>query len=423
MQLSTIVDSGDLPILVQAADCPVVAGIQPDGIDIPCPGCHSSILLHQVVDGEIYDIALRCRCGCLSATPRLPPGRGVGGVVHDITTGVHYVASTLENTEGAIVIGAPGIGRRAAESGVGAHLQAGVSLDAEGINTVLADAQAVFSPILVKLQTKHNKTLRHPGSHPSRHHRLAQLVHSVDQTLAGVRAENREIDVLSVVELANAASLFRRWELDPMVASMIRACHQVDDYYHSLAVLSVASALADAQLGAELTPPGPNRTADITVRLALRQKFTVEVKAPQALQRRPFVALERTEIDDLVVKAIKSAGTQLSSIAPSVLALGGTFWSADFDRVDATARSMWAAKGSRRPNVIGLILASVGVAMKRNRGKGEWRPDAWEDVDWTWESAFRWVPNPWYSGALKVTFPKDLSRYDITYPATPSPGG
>jgi hypothetical protein len=128
------------------------------------------------------------------------------------------------------------------------------------------------------------------------------------------------------------------------------------------------------------------------------------------------------EAKRVVADAISATRGQFRTT--SLLVLAGAFWAGDFDEhAEAAAKALGkrlpqeASEEARahRQNLCGVILVSTAVQFARTRGTGAFEEE-WDEVDWSVNQSFRWVPNPAYAGAIRLTFAHDLSTYDVSVP-------
>jgi hypothetical protein len=263
----------------------------------------------------------------------------------------------------------------------------------------------VFANILPAIMRRH-------GRGPARVHRLAELVARVEENVAPLRSGSREVDVVSVMELWRATAAFARWSKDPYHARLVEESKDPEHFIHNALLLMVASLLADGGLGPELVPTGETRTPDLRLRISARESIDVEVKTPVALQRRPGAHVTPKTAERLIDDELNRSRGQLSPEVPSMLVIGGAFWTAELDEhADACARLL---RPGRRGNLVGVILAATTIAYARTRGTGAF-DDSWEEVDWAPNAQFRWVANPGYALALNVDFGPDFSGPDISF--------
>lgn len=365
------------------------------------------MLLKNVVDGGVYDLAIQCSaCNGIAQTPGLPPGRGIGGVVQVIAPGRYNAGATRVTDCDQVIVGAPGIERRVNETGARPRSPDRFLLDPAGIRQVLRHAREIFAPILPRLMPKYRRA-------PERGHRLAELIARLEGNLLALEQGSREVDVLSALELFRATFAFTRWAKDPNGASLVNESKDRDTFTHNVALLTVASALVDAGLGSELVAPGGRPKPDLRFRVSARRLIEADVKAPVTLQRRPGTAVSPKEAGPLVSDALRSSRAQFTSAVPSLLIIGGAFWTHDFDEHAAAAAV--ALRRTQPANLIGVVLMSTTVEFARVRGTEPFE-ERWEEVDWSPTSLFRWIANPFYALDLQVAFANDLSKFDIKFP-------
>lgn len=419
MKLDPIDADGTRPLIIQTTpDIPVIVGVG-NGENVLCPSCNRVVLLQNVFDDSVYDLAIRCAgCGKDSHTPSFPPGRGLGGMFQGFPNGTIEAVQSLVAEYDEVIIGAPGANRRQVETGRLAEnaLKAQprrLTLDAAGIEGVRERARSVFDAILPALEARYARG--------KREHRLPALLAIIDENVKSVQAGAKEVDVLSVMELENDVALFERWSRDPEFARLLHESKDPNTFDHNILLLSFASVFDDSGFGPEIVPPGENRAPDLRMRISASRSIEADIKAPVALQRRPRESVPTKDAVDLVENAIRSSRGQFATT--SILVLAGSFWIGDFDEL---ANSAQAALGKALPpeaspearlhreNLSGVILASTLVQYGRNRGSGAF-DDQWDEVDWTHAREFRWVPNPSYAGDLKLSFADDLSTFDLSY--------
>jgi hypothetical protein len=288
-----------------------------------------------------------------------------------------------------------------------------VVADPDGIEAVIHSARSLFAPILPKLEESDQRARQNHSAPPGSRHRLPELIHALEETLRAVDRGEKEIDILSLLELNRAVSLYERWRADPAVARMLPAAQNSSTFHHDQIVLATASALVDAGLGAELHEAPEGRAPDLRVSVALNRHFAVEVKTPRPLQRRPNVASDEPATRRLVVDSLEKARDQLLRGTPGLLLVGGAFWSGDFPLLVEEGKRLWADKGPRRNHIAGVIFASSTIQYVRRPGSTE--PFDWSQVDWIDKIVFRWVGNPHYDGDLKIAFDDDLTKYDLAF--------
>jgi len=394
------------PLLRQVRDVPLIVGTGAGGSNALCPQCGEIVLLSNVMPDSVYDFAISCYgCGAVAAMPSLPAGRGVGGIVQSVPLGQHIARDPFVADCDQVFIGVTGLERRAAETGVGRTAPSRRTLDISGIEQVLSEAREVFDPILPQLLPRFRRNPQHP-------HRLPELLALVEANLAELESGSTDVDVIAVLDLARATWAFARWSKDPNYERLIKESKHPSTFLHNTLLLMVASVLADAGLGPELVPTSGPRTPDLRLRISAREHIDADVKAPVALQRKPGVAVRPKEAGLLVADALRSSRGQLDSETPSLLVIGGSFWTGDFDQhARAAAASL---RPDRRRNLVGVILASTSIEFARVRGTGPFE-GRWEEVDWLPGSQSRWVANPGYALPLALTFSEDLSHFEMSF--------
>jgi hypothetical protein len=278
-------------------------------------------------------------------------------------------------------------------------------LDIAGIQGVLTEAHEIFDPILSQLLPRFRRRPKHP-------HRLPELVALVETNLAEVQSGSKEVDVITVLELSRAASVFARWSKDPIYPRLVEDSKDPSGFIHNVLLLSVASTLADSALGPELVPTDETRTPDLRLRISARQVIEADIKTPAALQRKPGAVVRPKEAERLVADALRSSRGQIASDVPSLLVIGGAFWTGDFDQHARAAAALF--RPGRRRNVVGVVFASTSVEFARTRGTGPFE-ERWEEVDWTPASHLRWVANPGYALPLTLTFSDDLRNFEMSF--------
>lgn len=304
-----------------------------------------------------------------------------------------------------VVIGVTGLERRAAETGTGRTAHSRVTPDISGIEQMLSEAREVFDPILPRLLLRFQRN-------PEQAHRLPQLLALVEANLAQLESGSTEVDVIAVLELARATSVFARWSKDPNYERLVRESKNPSTFLHNTLLLMVASVLADAGLGPELVPTGEPRTPDLRLRISAHELLEADVKTPVALQRKPGVAIRPKQAGLVIADALKSSRGQLASETPSLLVIGGSFWTGDFDQYARAAAAV--LRPGRRRNVVGVVLASTNIEFAQVRGTAPFE-GRWEEVDWSPGSQFRWVANPGYALPLTLTFSEDVSNFEMSF--------
>jgi hypothetical protein len=407
-----------LPLVVQATDAPVIVGVGEDASDVRCPSCRDVVLLANVPDAGVYDLAIQCfRCKAIVRAPRLPPGRGVGGIAHVVEPGQHIARDSFVADCDQLVIGTPGVLRRAAETGSVPGLSRHLLMDASGLVAVLVNARKVFGPIMAGLE-------RSGRAH--KRHRLVHLIGAVERNLAAIEDGSHEVDVLSVIELEQVSSKFERWKLDPSYERLLTECVSPSTFSHNALLLAVASTLADAHLGVEFVSPNQEgsdggRTPDLRIRMSARKWIEADIKTPVTLQRLPEIAVPAKPAQKIIENTIRSSRGQFSTAA--LLVVGGSFWAGDFDEYEtAVARVLGKpVHGTASPEarnhhdvLAGVILASTLIQSARTRGTGDFQGN-WNEVDWKTDTVFRWVANPHYALDFGLSFAKDLSTFEAQF--------
>ena len=407
-----------VPLIVQSTTAPVVVGVGDGGTDTVCPACRRHVLIKNMPPDSVFDLALKCcGCGAISRVPRFPPGRGLGAIAVVVPPGRHVAEGSLIADCDQVVIGEPGARRRGTETGTrgpgGPPTR--VEMSPTGIEELLREAREVL-PIIDTLMPRQRRQPAHP-------HRLPELVANLEANLAALDGGPGEVDVISFIELTRAVSAFARWAADPNQDRLLQESKDPGTFSHNVLLLELASTFADAEpapgLGPEFIPGGRGRTPDLRLRISARRALELELKTPRALQRRPSVAVPPKEAGELIEKAVHESRTQFSPHAPAVLAIGGAFWTDDFeDHARATAEIL-RRRGRKR--LVAVVLASTTIELAHMRGSGPFE-GRWDEVDWRADSQFRWVPNPAYAGDLKVSFAPDLSDFSISFFAGHLPG-
>ena len=421
MQLEPASPDRDVPLLIQAADVPLVIGTARDARDILCPACHGSVLLSSMPDESVYDVAFKCfRCEAVVLSPSLPSGCGVGGAVHVLRPGQHAIYASLVVDCDHIVIGAPGMQRRAAETGSIRDPQPRFLLDVPGIASVLVRARDAFGPLVEAAEQRFART-------PKRH-RLVHLIKSVEENLAAIKTGSQEVDVVSAIELWRLANQFHRWRLDPSYERLLTESIEPTAFSHNAVLLTIASRFADGGLGVELVSPmacsvDDGRTPDLRVRMSARRWIEADVKAPATLQRQQDVELTDKPALKIIEDAVRSSRGQFSTAA--LLVIGGALWDdGRFDehetaveRVLSKPLRTGASPEARHHHhvLLGVILVSTTIELARTRGTGDFKGN-WNEVDWTPDVQFRWVANPHYRLDFDLSFAADMSSFEANFP-------
>lgn len=410
--------STTLPVLAQVeVDVPVVVWVTGLGEDAVCPSCRQSTLLRNVPPDSAFDFAVRCaRCGAVSEAPAFPPGRGLSGMRYVVPPGENPSANA-EAAYGVVVIGQPGVDGRELETRYGFNPPGTKrELGPAGIQETIEEARSVFADILPALERRHER-----GASPT--HRLPQLVATLEENLAEVEAGGREINVLAAVELHAASFFVGRWSRDPSLPRLLQESTSATTFDHNVLLLALASVLEDAGLGPELVVPENGRSPDLRLRVGAHTVVELDVKAPVALQRRPYEGVPPREARSIIDAAITDSRGQFATTA--LLVVAGAFWASDFDEHAAAASAALsrrlpanASEEARRhrENLCGVILASTTVQLARAREAGPFT-GKWSEIDWTSDREFRWVPNPQYKGAVELSFALDLSTFEGRLPA------
>jgi hypothetical protein len=422
---------GDRPILVQHGGEPVIRGIQADGADQRCPNCRKSVILAQVVDGEVFDLAFECgMCRAIAIAPSFPAGRGLGGVHFRVPPGRHTVwpasanpferrpATTMENDHGAIIVGPSAVLQRARETGTTPPGQSDraatrVEMTARFIRELLDRARHLFADFLPGEEARLRRGLRHVATPPRNPHALAELTVGLERNLDDLEKGGRDVDVASVLDLHRALDLYERWREDPAFPALLAAAKS--SFRHDVILLAAASVLADSGLGPEFHFDTGRRAADLRIVVALRRAFMVEVKAPD-VPFRPADEGASTSLRQVVRNCFDSAEDQLEGPSPGVLVIGGRFIaSSTLDTLVDETRKFWEEKGTRRTHLAAALIVTTSLTYQR-RAETAALPFDWSHIDFTPGLTPRWIPNPHYASDLTLTFPERFDGpYDIAF--------
>jgi predicted RNA-binding Zn-ribbon protein involved in translation (DUF1610 family) len=111
-------DVGRSALVLKVGEFPFVVGEGSGGVDATCPNC-GALLLQNVASDSVYDVAFRCsRCGQIVRAPDLPPGRGLGGVLHVLAPGPRQVTESFIADMDQVLVGLPAVERRGQECGL-----------------------------------------------------------------------------------------------------------------------------------------------------------------------------------------------------------------------------------------------------------------------------------------------------------------
>lgn len=388
--------SHEAPLLVQAAPgLPVFRGIG-SGRDHICGRC-SSVLLENLTDESVFDLRIECAaCGQIFAVPSAPPGRGLGGILRVVSRGHRFVGTfALDMDE--VVVGERATWRRQRETGQRPNetTPAGM-LDISGIERVVEEARCTFEPILAVAApaSRRRSTAKH---------RLVRLIEAVETNLQTLRSGSREVNVRSIITLQRATNAFRSWQFDPSWPRLIDESKQSETFEHNAVVLQVASVFAEAGLGAELVPPGPDRTADLLLRVSATHSVEVDVKTPQALQLPGAGVLFRLLPARKTLKAAlrRSRGQFGTS---GILVVAGEAWPNGIDSYATAADEILgaplpASAGERArqhyERLLGLLLVSTGFEELSERS-------------FRARLFLRWIASPRYTGPLDLQLARDF---------------
>lgn len=263
-------------------------------------------------------------------------------------------------------------------------------LDIKGIEQVVAEARAVFEPILSRLSD------RRQGRHP-----LPRLIRRIEDNVIALRAGASDVDVRAILSLHRATSGFSVWARDPSSVRIFQESSQPETFDHNTALLQVASMLESSQLGPELVPPREGRTADLALRVSASRSVDLDIKTPRALRFPESGSIRIVEPRETIKKALRGSRGQFGE--HGLLVIAGEIW---FGGIDAYADA--AAKLLREPlaeqaspearahyrQLLGLIFAGTGY---EEDGRN-FRP----------ASFMRWVKSPRYEGDIALDLPADL---------------
>lgn len=317
----------DQSVFIQESETPVLLGREADGFDYLCGVCGRVILVENVVEGEIYDIVIRCAgCGGLSATPARPVGHPLPKRTAIMQRGEHVPRCTYELTDGYVLVGAASAERYLEE--VGDEPKEPLTIDEpESLEALVEELRTLLGPVFDKLEKSDRLAQANGPDHERYRHPLMVRVTSVRNAAAALRRGKSALDLVALTDLNTVIRLYQQFSRNPAWETIRRGVMNPRTFVHDVINLAFAAVTANAHNGVgiqENTMQG-KRLADLLIAASSRGLLAVEVKTPNALQD-PTLHLIASRADEIVRDAFRSADTgmggQLNADRSGLLVLG-----------------------------------------------------------------------------------------------------
>jgi hypothetical protein len=412
------------PVLVPRGSHPLFRSELGEGFDLVCGACKAGVLGENVLKEQFYGIGLQCfSCHAVSKTADLPVGDPLP------------VDRTTVVSEQVVAVGHP---LRVDRFTAYASLEAAEQVAREtGIRTPWAIIRSNQIDKEIDPQTS-LRAANLPFQYPPNIGTATTLTDGIERAIGELPPSLRAISTTTVAEDVSGSStmghplvlacgrlrgiprsaselsvellmdwsllfhttcLFYRWRNHPRFGRLTSNLVSPNDYLHDMAVLAVASYLADLGNGVSLVKEGKTgRVSDIEISGGALDRMAVEVKARQEL--RPGRSLLTPELATRAVRgAVDSAGInsggQLDPAKPGVLAMGGyTLTRDEFGVCLESAHRVIKDWPDTVRHVAAILVCSVGF-LRPDLETGKPRVDVPEFV-----AGF--APNPNYNADMML---------------------
>ena len=399
--LTAVEHADGIELLVQASRRPVLRDDWPNGFDYMCGHCGKMVIASCVTESQIWDLAFQCfRCGGVSLSPVLPPARALPRCVvpppgrAEILNGI--------DLKRIVLAGQAAVDRRQAVAGVKGATFGYVPNrppppegDAKFVESVIEDVRQLLGPTFDALEQSDRRG-RESQTPAKRRHRLMVMVHALRSDIASFGTPAPAVHVDYLMELLALLHSLERWQQHPFWSNLVRGLHS--EYVHTVMMLAAATYFEDAGSSVEFQETGPNRTPDLLLVLAPRDRIAVEVKVPQDLKA-SSVALGYDKLLEVVKASMKKAGTgrsgQLSPQDPAMLVIGSfQTWPSDLRDFERAATDYFheAGKSGTHKHVLSIGLLSFVTLISRRPTKTSSQPAL----------KMTHVANPGYEGSIKL---------------------
>ena len=367
----------DQPILVPNFVGAAIIGNQEDGYSLRCSRCQN-LLMQSLSEGQVLGIDIFCPvCHHINPSPKRQPGTPIPTVYVLFPPGKYLITKSV-TAERSVQLAGEGV-LKEYRTEVGYRWQDGES---EALSSELLEkhiqrcvqfmGEAVFRRLV---KTKNKSSLS--TTPKSKLNRLIDVIEYARCQVAEMRDRGSEridsLDVDKISELLAVSTMLERWKHHPAWSDLCKTLADVDNVYHTLIQLIVASSLVDSGNGISLVfgTLKNKRVADIYVRPKFDDKLYVEVKSPIVLHGPLAESLSDETAKKAVTKALEAASTRRGQIDPTdsaVIVLGGTHIdSVSMARLErqATAITQRQAQQSRKKHLAAIVIVSSSYQLTR----------------------------------------------------------
>ncbi len=373
--LAAIRECAEQAVLIQGSKVPVLRGANPNGATYLCGVCRAGVMAEAMSEGEIYDMAFRCRaCGGTSIGPTLPPGDVLpAGKTLLMPPGKYLIKSTVLVARGVVMAGASAVIRSNREAGVAAVAgRTGSADNGPPLERLAKRGRKLLGESHSKLVRRHlnSKRSRTPAKSP---HRMMEILDAIDADVATHGASEPKLDPVALAELMATAHFLERWKEHPLWPELLSSLQSPQGFPHTVITLAAASFLTDAGNAiAIVSATGAGRSPDLRLRVDAHRFISTEVKAPERLQR-PRTPLDAHAAKEIVRNALKRAGTgsggQLSAAASGMLIVGGFgLRESDLDALKVAGDFVLRSYPDERKHLVACAFLSVGTLLSDDGG-------------------------------------------------------
>jgi hypothetical protein len=271
--------------------------------------------------------------------------------------GHFLVSGTVDMAGGAALTCDQEIARVAAQTGVRPPQQGNLDITPDGLTALQTKLDLLTDGAFAEgvASTKrafgagNDRFLKYPSAWAVTH-----LQRRIDEGLLDLRG----VDGVAVVYLQTLQHLVARWQHHPLFSLMSKAL--VYEFHHSVAMLTVASYLADHGNRIGFTNPRSvrGRSPDLFVNLGPSERVAIEVKAPAELQW-PNSYPRPGRLDRMIEKQLKNARGQIASGSGGIVVIGSSAVSIDSRKLFEASVASLVERGkasSRMAAVAGVYL-------------------------------------------------------------------
>ncbi len=278
-------------------------------------------------------------------------------------------------------------------------------LNAALLRQLEEDASALLGEHYPKLVAQRTRGLdsKHPPTNP---HRLVDAIRRVAASRHNLEAGKGLVDAEAIIEVRTLLAFAERWRNDALWPELQNSLGDPNQYVHSLLLLAAHHVWSVAGNVVNLKrADGTTRTFDLSME-DKGHSIAAEVKAPFKLRRGGKPPLKALAAKEVVLDAIKKAGTREGGQLPpdkcGLLIIGGlSLKQLDLDRLAHGAEALFAA---RTLSHIGAIqILSIGIHISDPGPIGEHGVSMVAGSSLQTRFGIRFVQNPRYLGFVRLT--------------------